>query len=38
MSESVIKLKGLRKDDIPADLKVETYFDFEGTSRADSAG
>ncbi|MDI6775413.1 MAG: hypothetical protein QME60_08515 [Verrucomicrobiota bacterium] len=28
MAEQVIKLKGLAKEDVPADLRAETYFDF----------
>lgn len=29
MAEEVIKLKDLNKDDVPADLRAEAYFDFE---------
>ncbi len=28
MTDEVIKLQSLRKEDIPADLRAETYFDF----------
>ena len=29
MATEVIQLKDVKKEDVPADLKAETYFDFE---------
>jgi len=28
MSEQVVRLKDVKKEDVPADLRAETYFDF----------